>query len=143
MKHFIYTFVLAPLAAVGVFAASAAVSDVTKQGAGGDLTGFVFDGEAFTQPDPSLVEGSALFEQFELGDELFEHEATLVKQAPEKLGGVGPLLNVSSCEGCHEADGRSLPEPGTGLLIRISKRKGGGHGGPVPHPVYGARCPKH
>lgn len=111
---------------------------------GGDLTHFMFGDISFESEAANLPwKLSALFDA---GDGVFERAFTeaLASGYRSDADGVGPLFNMSACEGCHIADGRAAPptEPGQaleGMLFRVSVPGVGPHGGPNPHAVYGGQ----
>ena len=110
----------------------------------GDAT-TVYDAtvDAFSHESPNLsAEELALHEE---GDEAFE--VAFVSGASKKKnvpGGLGPVFDNVSCEGCHDGDGRGRP-PGPGeafesFLFRISvPGKEGGTGGTINVPMFGGQ----
>ncbi|MEM6660568.1 MAG: di-heme oxidoredictase family protein [Pseudomonadota bacterium] len=105
----------------------------------GDLTSFRYDDQAYTQPAANLDWRRAVL--FDEGDGHLERPFQPAKTS--SLGanndGLGPLYNAKSCEGCHQANGRTLPIPGQGYLVRLSIPGTDAHGGPKPHPFYGGQ----
>jgi len=107
--------------------------------AGGTTTVFIAGSNAFSTPAPNLS-GSALARHLE-GDRQFGQ--TFVTAPATVNGGLGPLFNNTSCESCHQGDGRGRPPfPGeevTSMLIRISVPGSDEHGGPNPVPGFGGQ----
>ena len=111
---------------------------------GGDVTHFMFGDVSFESETLNLPwQLSALFDA---GDGNFERPFTEAKTSGFRADadGVGPLFNMSACEGCHVADGRAAPPKATGeslagLLFRVSVPGTDPHGGPKPHPIYGGQ----
>ncbi|MEM7061447.1 MAG: di-heme oxidoredictase family protein [Pseudomonadota bacterium] len=104
-----------------------------------DLTSFRYDDQAYTEEVANLDWRLSLM--FEEGDGLLERR--FQKSVPATIGanndGLGPIFNADSCESCHQANGRTLPVPGQGYLVRLSVPGTDEHGGPKPHPVYGGQ----
>lgn len=111
---------------------------------GGDVTHFMFGDVSFESETINLP--WQLSAEFDAGDGVFERPFTEAVASGFRYDadGVGPLFNMSACEGCHVADGRAAPptrngEPLAGLLFRVSVPGTDAHGGPKPHPVYGGQ----
>jgi CxxC motif-containing protein (DUF1111 family) len=112
---------------------------VSAAKSGGDLTTFKFGEVSFSEEAANLPwQMSARFDE---GDGVFERpfRAASAGSQGSNADGLGPIFNREACESCHLSDGRSLPRPGTGLLVRLSVPGKGAHGGPKPHPVYGGQ----
>ena len=111
---------------------------------GGDVTHFMFGDVSFESEAANLSWGlSAMFDD---GDGMFERpfSEALSSGFRSDADGVGPLFNMSACEGCHAADGRASPptENGQmleGFLFRVSVPGAGIHNEPKPHPIYGGQ----
>lgn len=111
---------------------------------GGDLTHFHSGGMAFEQEAPNLSWG--LSAAFDRGDGVFERAFTpsQTNNWRSDADGLGPLFNQTSCEACHQADGRSRPpadenEVIVGGLIRLSVPGTGPYGEPLAPAGYGAQ----
>ncbi len=79
---------------------------------------------------------------FSFGNRLFNTNWIEAPASVKSFDGLGPLFNRVSCSGCHTKDGRGSPPvsgagPMDSLLLKISIRGVGEHGGPVPVPGYG------
>lgn len=108
--------------------------------AGGETTVFSTGPDAFTFPLPNLGT-DGLSEHF-LADGAFGQQ--FVTAPANQFGGIGPLFNQNSCEGCHIRNGRgSIPQfegdPNSGLLLRISIPGIGSNGGILPVPGFGGQ----
>jgi CxxC motif-containing protein (DUF1111 family) len=105
----------------------------------------VFDvtADAFSHESPKLTRVElALHVE---GDEAFEVAFVPgVSKSKDVPGGLGPVFDNVSCEGCHEGDGRGRP-PGPGeafesFLFRISvPGKDGLTGGTTNVPMFGGQ----
>lgn len=115
--------------------------------------------QAFSRSSANL-DGNGAFE-FEVGDDIFKAHRVQAPGAQGKLkrDGLGPLFNLSSCQGCHILDSRGhVPiasgeyEHAPGMLIRLGikaddpratildrKRLANGEIPAIPHPVYGGQ----
>jgi CxxC motif-containing protein (DUF1111 family) len=110
---------------------------------GGATTVFDKTDEAFEHPSPNL-NGDEL-ELHEEGND--EFEAAFVPGVSKKKdvpGGLGPVFDNVSCEGCHAGDGRGRPplagEAFESFLFRISiPGKDGATGGTVGVPGFGGQ----
>jgi CxxC motif-containing protein (DUF1111 family) len=107
--------------------------------AGGETTVFVKTSQAFGLPAPNLA--SENLTRHLAGDVAFG--ALFVASPSPKNGGLGPVFNNNSCNGCHPSDGRaSVPENLngiSGLFLKISIQGTDGHGGPAPVPGFGTQ----
>lgn len=105
--------------------------------AGGETTVFVRTSQAFGLPASNL--STEHLDKHLLGDVGFE--AQFVANPAPRNGGLGPVFNNISCNGCHPSDGRaSFPEninSLSGLFYKISVPGTDEHGGPVPVPGFG------
>lgn len=104
-----------------------------------DLTSFRYDEEAYTQEVANL--DWRLSFMFEEGDGHLERAFQAATQSSLGVNndGLGPIFNSNSCESCHQSNGRTLPVPGQGYLVRLSVPGTDEHGGPKPHPSYGGQ----
>lgn len=110
--------------------------------AGVDFTTYDRSENAFGRQAKSLT-----FEEdgrFVAGNSLFQTNWVAAPASVQSLDGLGPLINASSCGGCHFKDGRAKPPevlgaPLNGLLIRLSVPGIGTHGEPLPDPNYGGQ----
>jgi len=101
------------------------------------------DGEAFSRPMPGL--DAARSKSFYAGSGLFR-QAWMIgpsRDHPDVVG-LGPLYNRLSCVACHVKNGRGAAPGDEGgvaraMVLRLSKPGADVHGGPPPHPVYGAQ----
>ena len=109
---------------------------------GGATTVFDESENAFSLPAANLA-GTDLARHDE-GDEGFE--VAFTESGPEQLG-LGPVFDNTSCEGCHEGDGRGRPPVGTeeftSFLFRASVAGKDIHGGPKPVPGFGGQLQTH
>lgn len=107
--------------------------------AGGETTVFVRTSQAFGLPAPNL--SSEHLAKHLLGDVGFESQ--FVAGPAPKNGGLGPIFNNTSCNGCHPSDGRaSFPEninSLSGLFYKISVPGTDEHEGPAPVPGFGTQ----
>jgi CxxC motif-containing protein (DUF1111 family) len=110
---------------------------------GGATTVFDNSDEAFEHDSPNL--NAEELELHEEGDEQFE--VAFVPGVSKKKGvpgGLGPVFDNVSCEGCHAGDGRGRPPvPGENFesfLFRISvPGKDGATGGTIGVPMFGGQ----
>jgi CxxC motif-containing protein (DUF1111 family) len=110
--------------------------------AGVDFTTYDRSDNAFGRQAKSLT-----FEEdgrFVAGNSLFQTNWVAAPASVQSLDGLGPLINASSCGGCHFKDGRAKPPevlgaPLNGLLIRLSVRGLSSHGEPLGDPNYGGQ----
>lgn len=108
--------------------------------AGGALTHFEFNRDAFSRPAPVL--DAAQLRQFSFGNRVFNTNWTVAPARTEAFDGLGPSFNRISCSGCHLRDGRGRP-PLAGerellsMVLRLSVPGADPHGGPMPVPGYG------
>ena len=109
---------------------------------GGATTVFDESENAFSQPATNLAGGNLA--RHDEGDEAFEEAFT--ESGPEHPG-LGPVFDNTSCEGCHEGDGRGRPPVGaedfTSFLFRASVAGKDVHGGPNPVPGFGGQLQTH
>lgn len=110
---------------------------------GGATTVFDATADAFSHASPNLTAAElALHEE---GDEAFEVAFVPgVSKKKDVPGGLGPVFDNVSCEGCHAGDGRGRPPlPGENFesfLFRISiPGKDGTTGGTVNVPMFGGQ----
>ena len=105
---------------------------------GGETTVFDTTASAFSFAAPNLSATEVV--AHEAGDAAFE-EAFVPR--PGLGGGLGPLFDNSSCESCHEGDGRgTLPAPGqplTSMLLRLSIPGVAPDGSPLAAPGFGGQ----
>jgi len=111
--------------------------------AGAPYENRTIDGEVFNKPVSGLDE--TLAQTFRAGGGLFRR-AWLIgpSQDQPEASGLGPLYNRLSCIACHAKNGRgSAPDPENGvarsIIVRLGVAGRDAHGGPLPHPVYGAQ----
>ena len=107
---------------------------------GGDTTGYIKTGEAFSTPLSNLHPKH--LRSFAFGRRLFRHRWPIASASVKELDGLGPTFNRISCSGCHVRDGRGRPpksaeEPMKSMLVRLSIPGMDDNGGPAPHPIYG------
>lgn len=108
--------------------------------AGGETTIFSTGPDAFTFPLANL-NSDGLSKHFVADGVFGQHFVT----APAiQFGGLGPLYNQNSCEGCHLRNGRGTidaydGDPNSGLLLRLSLPGSGPHGEPLPVPGFGGQ----
>lgn len=107
---------------------------------GGDTTGYIKTGEAFSTPLSNLHPKH--LRSFAFGRRLFRHRWPIASSSVKELDGLGPTFNRISCSGCHVRDGRGRPpksaeEPMKSMLVRLSIPGMDDNGGPAPHPIYG------
>jgi CxxC motif-containing protein (DUF1111 family) len=123
--------------------ASATSSDPNELYSGGTTTSFDATSRAFTFPLANI--SAALLTEHQAGDALFE--ATFVTPPAQVNGGLGPLYNNTSCQSCHNNDGRAKPptggEPLGGLLFRLSASGSDLHGGPIALAGFGLQAQTH
>jgi CxxC motif-containing protein (DUF1111 family) len=109
---------------------------------GGATTVFDQSENAFSLPAPTLA--AASLARHDEGDEGFEDAFT---EAGPEHPGLGPVFDNTSCEGCHEGDGRGRPPVGTedftSFLFRASVAGKDAHGGPAPVPGFGGQLQTH
>ncbi len=113
--------------------------EVGEENAGGINTVELETSSTFDTPSPAL--SPAELEMHKAGLVLFEGK--FVTNPAPVHGGLGPLFNTSSCEGCHAKNGRSgfpvFQNDLGGLLLRISMDGKGPHGEPVNVPNFGTQ----
>jgi Predicted thiol oxidoreductase len=116
-----------------------APSRLDGENAGGETTVYVRTSQAFGLPAPNL--SAQHLNQHLLGDTGFE--AQFVASPAPRNGGLGPVFNNISCNGCHPSDGRaSFPEninSLSGFFYKISVPGTDEHGGPAPVPGFGTQ----
>ena len=107
--------------------------------AGGETTVFDRTSKAFGLPAPNL--SAEHLSKHLLGDVGFE--AQFVANPAPRNGGLGPIFNNISCNGCHPSDGRaSFPEninSLSGFFFKISVPGNDEHGAPTPVPGFGTQ----
>ncbi|MEX0958972.1 MAG: di-heme oxidoredictase family protein [Burkholderiales bacterium] len=107
----------------------------------GDLTVAVFDERAFSE-HPSWLDRKQR-QSFAVGRNIFHRQWAAVISLNGDWG-LGPTFIADRCSACHVNTGRGAP-PASGdaqpqsLLVRISLPGSSAHGGPNPHPHYGAQ----
>jgi CxxC motif-containing protein (DUF1111 family) len=115
------------------------ITKLEGEKAGGETTVYVRTSQAFGLPAPNL--SAEHLNKHLLGDVGFEAQF-VVSPAPRN-GGLGPVFNNISCNGCHPSDGRaSFPEninSLSGLFYKISVPGTDEHGGPAPVPGFGTQ----
>ncbi|MEM9481134.1 MAG: di-heme oxidoredictase family protein [Verrucomicrobiota bacterium] len=108
---------------------------------GGDTTVFLTGKSAFERPLANITRENR--RGFTIGNSFFNQNWISAPASTKGRDGLGPLFNARSCSSCHVQDGRGRPptetESSVGLLIRLSLPGTNPHGGPRPHPVYGAQ----
>ncbi len=109
---------------------------------GGDATVFDTSSSAFGLALPTLspLERRA----FAVGNNFFNDNWVTAPASTDGRDGLGPVFNAQSCSSCHFRDGRGRPpeddeDPERGMLLRLSVPGVGGHGEPLPDPVYGGQ----
>ncbi|MBY6242730.1 thiol oxidoreductase [Methylosinus sp. Sm6] len=101
------------------------------------------DGEVFSRPLPGL--DPAFPRAFGEGAGLFRHAWVVGPSVDSsELTGLGPLYNRLSCVACHVKNGRGpAPDAENGvaraMVVRLGVAGSDAHGGPLPHPLYGAQ----
>lgn len=115
---------------------------------GGATTVFEKTTFAYQLPSPGL--GDSELELHNDGDVAFE--ARFVTAPSPINGGLGPVFNNNSCNGCHIRNGRGVPFIGEGglrsqMLVRVSLPPSFGEpanpGGSVPIPGVGTQLGDH
>ena len=134
-------------------------ADVPEQAlSGGSFSNEDAGNTAYLHPAASLDAKQA--ELFALGHKMFNNRWAFFWFENAEFGR-GPTSNAQSCTTCHANNGRGLApatphaaatgadgavrdhhitvpyEPAPNMVIRISLRGNGPHGGPLPHPDYG------
>jgi CxxC motif-containing protein (DUF1111 family) len=126
--------------------------------AGGRLTVADASEAAYSYPAPGLTPKQA--ELFALGRRMFTNRWAFFWFENAEFGR-GPVSNAQACTTCHTNNGRGLVtgtpalasvsapgqpldhhitvpfEPAPNLVVRVSVKGDGPHGGPDPHPQYG------
>jgi CxxC motif-containing protein (DUF1111 family) len=101
------------------------------------------NGDAFSRPIAGLSDAS--LQRFRAGSSLFRQAWVIGPSLDHSdVQGLGPLYNRLSCIACHVKNGRgSAPDAESGVARTMAVRLGvagrNAHGGPLPHPVYGAQ----
>ena len=108
--------------------------------AGGETTIFSAGPDAFTFPLANLSEAGV--EKHFISDGMFGQH--FVSAPAIQFGGIGPLFNQNSCEGCHVRNGRgAVPaydgDLSSALLLRLSIPGVGDNGGIIPAPGFGGQ----
>ena len=110
-----------------------------EENAGGINTVELETSNTFDTPSPALTAAELKMHK----DGLVLFEGKFVTNPAPVQGGLGPLFNASSCEGCHAKNGRSgfpvFQNDLGGLLLRISLDGIGPHGEPVNVPNFGTQ----
>ncbi|MDJ1505376.1 di-heme oxidoredictase family protein [Xanthocytophaga agilis] len=118
----------------------ASAEDKEQYSGGDNLTSNDLSDNAFGKQANNITFDEGVL--FVVGNSLFQSNWVTAPSSVTSLDGLGPLMNQSSCGGCHFKDGRAKP-PATetatlnGLLFRLSIPGTGVHGEPVHDPVYG------
>lgn len=100
-------------------------------------------GDAFSRPIAGLDDASQ--QRFRAGGSLFRQAWVIGPSLDHPdVQGLGPLYNRLSCIACHVKNGRgSAPDSENGvartIVVRLGVAGEDAHGGPLPHPVYGAQ----
>lgn len=107
---------------------------------GGATTLHISGADAYSYAAPNLSAANA---QRHLDADAAFAQFFVTAPAP-RFGGLGPVYNQSSCNGCHIRNGRSQPPTSindntSGLLFRLSLAGTGAHGGNVPVPNFGGQ----
>lgn len=84
-----------------------------------------------------VVDSVTLLERFKLGNSDFRTIWVAAGNTTTARDGLGPIMNATNCSACHVGDGRGLPDPDNGLVLRLSVEGTNAHGGPNPEPTYG------
>lgn len=105
--------------------------------AGGATTVFDTTSNAFGRAVANLQRHR--WPAFREGKTLFFEEWTAPGAVARPRDGLGPLLNATSCAGCHFKDGRGRPaaDGGVPLLARLAVARE--DGSTAPHPLYGVQ----
>jgi len=116
------------------------VASLNESLSGGETTLADASTHAFSSPAPNLDEAG--LEQHLAGDADFE--AVFVTAPASVNGGLGPVFNQTSCEGCHPKDGRGAPPEEGGefdtMFLRLSTPgKDSTTGGPVAVEGFGTQ----
>ncbi len=120
-----------------------AAAETDEELAGGQyLTSYDFSDNAFGKEAKNLTFDEE--RKFVVGNSLFQSNWVTAPSSVTSLDGLGPLMNQSSCGGCHFKDGRAKPPasetaPLNGLLFRLSIPGAGLHGEPLDDPNYGGQ----
>lgn len=82
-------------------------------------------------------------DRFVIGNSFNRNNWVIAPSSTAARDGLGPLLNASSCAGCHSLDGKGSPllsdsvSINQALLFRLSIAGQGSHGEPLNDPNYG------
>lgn len=101
------------------------------------------NGDAFTRPIAGVDD--AALRRFRDGRSLFRQAWVIGPSLDHAdVEGLGPLYNRLSCIACHVKNGRGFaPDSENGvartIVVRVGLAGKDAHGGPLPHPVYGAQ----
>jgi CxxC motif-containing protein (DUF1111 family) len=101
------------------------------------------NGEVFAQPIGGLSDAS--LRGFLAGRRLFRQAWVIGPSLDHPhVTGLGPLYNRLSCIACHIKNGRGkAPDHENGvvrsMVVRVGIDGADAHGGPLPHPAYGAQ----
>jgi len=119
-------------------AGAVAIEEALLVYAGGDHTFDDLTADAFAHALNNL--NDAQITAHDEGDEFFAMVFEPLGTVDAISDGLGPILNATSCEGCHVADGRGQPlAQGGGLLIRLAINQQGLHGETLADPIYGGQ----
>lgn len=116
-------------------------SVVASPSAGGSMTSDERGREAFEHIQwPQVPE--AVWPAVSSGRRLVRQTWVIAPSDDPLAIGLGPTYNRPSCLSCHPRNGRGEPppselEPMRSMLVRLSIRGFGVHGGPKPEPSYG------
>ncbi len=111
--------------------------------AGAPFENGALDGDAFGRPIAGLDDAAT--RSFRAGNSLFRQAWVIGPSVDHpEVQGLGPLYNRLSCIACHVKNGRGLaPDTENGVVRSMVARLGvagrDAHGGPLPHPAYGAQ----
>ena len=159
MRRFLPQLLTASLLLMPAPAFLQTAADVRAQAlSGGSFSNDDAGNTAYLHPTPMLDAKQA--EQFALGHKMFNNRWAFFWFENAEFGR-GPTSNAQSCTTCHANNGRGLApatphaaatgvdgtvrdhhitvpyEPAPNMVIRISIKGNGPHGGPLPHPDYG------
>ncbi|GAB3802781.1 di-heme oxidoredictase family protein [Spirosoma humi] len=120
-----------------------AISAETDEEFSGGREGTVFDAtfNAFGNAFVSLTSDET--DRFVIGNSFNRNNWVIAPSSTAARDGLGPLLNASSCAGCHSLDGKGSPllndsvSINQALLFRLSIAGQGPHSEPLNDPNYG------
>jgi CxxC motif-containing protein (DUF1111 family) len=110
---------------------------------GGALTTYDTGENAFGREAPGLDDDGNT--AFVVGNSFFRNVWTSAPASASARDGLGPMLNATSCGGCHALDGRAKPPTDVtanglgGLLFRLSIQGNSIENAPIPDPNYGGQ----